>query len=336
MKKLCSIPQQATLLLAALLFSINLSAIANDLQDAGALYKQGKHNEALSKVDQILANQPKDTSARFLKGLILADLTKTPAAIEIFKALTEDHPELPEPYNNLAVLYARSGQYDKATQTLEKALHTDRSYGTAYDNLGEIYAEMARKAYEKALQTGSSSNIKQTELAMIPEIHATVNLVSASALASSPPAKTVPVKTAAATPPIIVAVKSPEIKVLPVENTSAKEDESRLLSETVKAWAAAWSAQDVSKYLAFYAGQFNIPDGSSRSAWEKLRRERIENPKFIHVEVRNISIRITDNEHAEVKFRQSYKASHLKSTNSKTLKMVKDNGKWLILEERSK
>jgi len=334
MKKLCSIPQQATLLLAALLFSVNLPAIANDLQDAGALYKQGKHKEALGKVDQILANQPKDTSARFLKGLILADLTRTPAAIEIFKALTEEHPELPEPYNNLAVLYARSGQYDKATQTLEKALHTDRSYGTAYDNLGEIYAEMARKAYEKALQPGSSSNIKQAELAMIPEIHATVTMVSASAVASSPPAKTVPEK--AATPPIIVAVKSPEIKAPPLEKTSAKEDESRLLSETVKAWAAAWSAQDVSKYLTFYAGEFKVPDGSSRSAWEKTRQERIENPKFIHVDVRNISIRITDNEHAEVKFRQSYKASHFKSINSKTLKMVKDNGKWLILEERSK
>src|SRR5262252_7234454 len=79
---------------------------ADELQDINALLKQGQHAKALERVNQYLAQKPSDPNARFTKGLILAEQNKTAEAIEVFSALSHDYPELPEPYNNLAVLYA--------------------------------------------------------------------------------------------------------------------------------------------------------------------------------------------------------------------------------------
>src|SRR5207237_5719264 len=89
-------------------------APADDLRDAQKLYSQGKLQPALEKVDVFLKAQPRDPQGRFLKGLLLTEQKRTAEAIQVFTALTEDYPELPEPYNNLAVLYASQGNYDKA------------------------------------------------------------------------------------------------------------------------------------------------------------------------------------------------------------------------------
>ena len=87
---------------------------AEDTKEATKLYQQGKLDPALAKINAALAQQPKDAQGRFLKGLIFTEQKKTAEAIQIFTGLTEDYPELPEPYNNLAVLYASQGNYDKA------------------------------------------------------------------------------------------------------------------------------------------------------------------------------------------------------------------------------
>src|SRR2546425_9737176 len=76
----------------------------------------------------------------------------------IFTKLTQDYPELPEPYNNLAVIYASQGQYEKARAALEQSIRTHPSYATAYENLGDVYAKLASQAYDKALQLDSSNS----------------------------------------------------------------------------------------------------------------------------------------------------------------------------------
>src|SRR6185503_17186842 len=79
-------------------------ARADDLDDASKLLKAGQRDQALEKVNRALAAKPKDPQARFLKGLILTEQGKQPEAIDIFTKLTQDYPNLPEPYNNLAVI----------------------------------------------------------------------------------------------------------------------------------------------------------------------------------------------------------------------------------------
>jgi hypothetical protein len=59
--------------------------------------------DAQTKTDAFLAAKPRDPQMRFLKGVIQRDSGKVNEAIATFNKLTEDYPELPEPYNNLAV-----------------------------------------------------------------------------------------------------------------------------------------------------------------------------------------------------------------------------------------
>src|SRR5262245_52336771 len=145
-------------------------ARADDLQDATRLMKAGQHQQALERVNKVLAAKPRDAQARFLKGLILTDQGNSKEAIDVFTKLTQDYPELPEPYNNLAVIYAAQGQYDKARVAIEQSIRTHPSYATAYENLGDVYAKLASQAYDKALQIDSSNKGAQNKLSLVREL----------------------------------------------------------------------------------------------------------------------------------------------------------------------
>jgi tetratricopeptide (TPR) repeat protein len=245
--------------------------------------------------------------------------------------LTEDYPELPEPYNNLAVLYASQGQYDKAKQSLEMAIRTHPSYATAHENLGDIYAKMASQAYDRALQLDRSNATTQTKLAMIQDLFASRS--KAPATARSAP------NTAVANAPESVKPGPDASKPASAEKGGAPStatNNSDEVLKTVNAWAAAWSSKNVQKYLSFYADDFRTPGGENRSSWAATREERIKKPKSIQVGISNASVSFSDSNHATVKFRQSYRASHLKTSGSKTLLMVKSGSNWLIQEERAK
>lgn len=292
--------------LGMLLLCCNL-AVAADIQDANKLFKQ---------------------------GLSLTEQGKTAEAIKVFTSLTEDYPELPEPYNNLAVLYAGQGQYEKAKVALEMAIRTHPSYATAHENLGDIYAKMASQAYDRALQLDKSNTSTATKLEMIKELfggnaHKSANaapaIISGSGtLTPSDSSKSV----------VIAAAPAPE-PVKPANSTKPALNESEDVLKTVQEWAAAWSSKNSKKYLAFYAKEFKTPDGEARGAWEKHRQERIAAPKSIHVEVKDAKVKIVDANHASINFRQFYRASHLHTSSSKTLALVKSNDKWLIVEEHT-
>ena len=168
-------PSRATrvaLVLAGLLIALYAGAQGDDYQEASRLFRSGQQLQALDRVDNFLKANPKDARARFLKGLILTEQNKSSDAIKVFTGLTEDYPELPEPYNNLAVLYASQGQYDRARTALQMAIRTHPSYATAHENLGDIYAKMASQAYDKALQLDKSNTAAQTKLELIKDLFA--------------------------------------------------------------------------------------------------------------------------------------------------------------------
>lgn len=165
------------LLSVMLIFTSNAfytGARADEYSDVSQLVRSGKYPEALSKADQFLSAQPKDAQMRFLKGVIQRESGKTSDSISTFTRLTEDYPELPEPYNNLAVLYAGQGQYDKARTALEMAIRTNPSYSTAHENLGDVYAKLASQAYNKALQLDTSNAAVVPKLALIRELFSPV------------------------------------------------------------------------------------------------------------------------------------------------------------------
>ncbi len=336
-------------LLVAMALGVAFAAPADDLKEAQKLYNGGKLQPALEKVDAFLKAQPKDPQGRFLKGLVLTEQKKTAEAIQVFSGLTEDYPELPEPYNNLAVLYASQGNYEKAKSALELAIHTHPSYATAHENLGDIYAQLASRAYDRALQLDKSNTSAQVKLSMVKDIFnpkaGAPKLTPApapeapSAKAEMPkpaptPAKQpeVVAKAPAPTPPV-AAVKPVPAPAPAAPAPSASGDAKGQAIAAVEGWARAWSARDVKGYLASYAPDFEVPGGATRAAWEKERAERIEKPKHIEVGVKVMSAQAEGNE-ATVVVRQSYKSDTLKSNSTKTLKLVRSGDRWLITQEK--
>jgi len=337
------------------------AAPADDLREAQRLYTQGRIQPATEKVEAFLRAQPKDPQGRFLKGLLLTEAKRVPEAIQVFTSLTEDFPELPEPYNNLAVLYASQGDYDKAKSALELAIHTHPSYATAHENLGDIYAQLASRAYDRALQLDKNNTAAQLKLSMVKDLFTS----SKSPAGKSAPATRAPAATPApdvvakaepakpAAPPKAEPApraqpeKKPEPPRAPAAVASVKpaapaaaataaapgNDEKAQVTAAIERWARAWSAKDVKGYLATYAPDFEVPGGDSRAEWEKQRTERIERPKSIDVDVKVQSIKLEGNEAVAV-LRQAYRSDTLRNTTTKTLRLVRSGDRWLIKQER--
>ena len=340
-------------LLRSLLCSLFLGAAlaapvhADELSDATALLRQKQHAQALDKVNQFLAAKPRDAQGRFLKGLILADQNKTAEAIDVFTKLTQDYPELPELYNNLAVLYATQGQYEKARQALEMSIRTHPSYATAYENLGDVYAKLASQAYDKALQLDSSNSAAKSKLSMVREmITAGTRTPTAAAapaarptvVAAAPKAEPAPAPTPAPAPAAKAAepaaAKAPAAPATAVEPAPAAKNSNDEVLKAVRGWAHAWQEKDVKTYLAHYAKDFKTPKDESRADWEQGRKQRIAAPKKIEVSVDSLRVSISG-DNATVTFRQHYRSDSLKVSSVKTLVLAQSGGKWLIKQERT-
>ncbi|WP_176657991.1 tetratricopeptide repeat protein [Variovorax boronicumulans] len=172
----------------ALLFSLWGSvAHANEYDEVNLLLRQGKATEALAKADTYIAGKPRDPQMRFLRGVILTEQNKQPEAIIAFTQLTQDFPELPEPYNNLAALYASQSKFDQARAALETALRLNPNYATAHENLGDVYARLAAQEYVKAQQFASTNASVAPKLVLIRQIFTSKAEAEAAALPAAPP-----------------------------------------------------------------------------------------------------------------------------------------------------
>ena len=125
-------------------------ARADALADVQRLQAAGRAEQALALADRALAATPRSAPLRFARGVALSELKRGDEAIAVFRALNEDHPELAEPYNNLAVLLAARGELDGARHALEQALRARPDDATALENLGDIHAMLAARAYAQA------------------------------------------------------------------------------------------------------------------------------------------------------------------------------------------
>ena len=354
-------PGALRVLFLAATLSVTL-AHADDYSDVNVLIKNGKLGDALARADQYLSGKPRDPQMRFIKGVIQTEAGKPADAITTFTQITQDYPELPEPYNNLAVLYAGQSQFDKARAALEMAIRTNPSYATAHENLGDVYAKLASQAYSKALQLDSSNTGVQPKLALIrtlfaPDIKGSKPGASAQAagpVAAAPAAVKAPVVAAApvasppaAKPPVVVAappaaVKAPVVAVAPpaaVTSTpvaskpaAAGGEAEKEVEAAVRSWAAAWAAKDMDGYLASYGKAFDAPGNQSRKAWEEERRTRIVGKSRISVKLENLAVNVNGNK-ATAKFKQCYSADTLNVTSHKTLNLAKAGDRWVIVRE---
>ena len=327
-------------------------AHAEDYSDIIQLLKTGKAAEALVKADQRLAATPRDPQLRFLRGVAQADSGKQGEAITTFTKLTEEYPELPEPYNNLAVLYANQNQLDKARTALEMAIRTNPSYATAHENLGDIYAKLASQAYNKALQLdATSANSVKPKLALIRDLFsadaasksgrpaaaapapaavvATQRPAPAPAAAAPAPAAPTPAPAAAAAP---APAPAPTAEAPAPAPATASDSSTQAVTAAVQAWASAWAAKDMKAYLGAYDKSFDPPGNQNRAAWEKEREARIVSKSRISVKLSDINVSVQGDK-ATARFRQAYSADSLNVSSRKTLDLVHNNGRWTIVRE---
>lgn len=349
--KHASCPLSRLLRIATLsaLLGMPLAHAADDYSEITQLLRTGKAQEALVKADQRIAANPRDPQLRFLRGVAQADTGKQADAIATFTKLTEDYPELPEPYNNLAVLYANQNQLDKARAALEMAIRTNPSYATAHENLGDIYAKLAGQAYNKALQLDATqANSLRPKLALIRELFsadakATVSKVASSARAPAPAPAAAPTPAPAAAPapaPTPAPAAAPQAApAAPADapapaapKAAATSSAEKDVAKAVHAWAAAWESQDMNAYLGAYAKNFRPQNQSSRAAWEKERRERIVGRAKITVDISDLRVHV-DGDKAQARFRQQYSSGSMNVSSRKTLDMVNQGGHWSIVRE---
>lgn len=362
---------QVVIAAALLAASSGVTAQTADLQEINRLLKSGQAQVALDRVNVYLTTKPKDAVARFIRGLAQAELGKTNDAIMTFQSLTEDYPELPEPYNNLAVLYSSKGQFEKARVALELAIQTHPSYSTAHENLGDIYAKLASQAYDKALQLDKGNGMVATKLNLVRDLFSTnpkANTAprvtaSAAGLTAAPVVATVAANITPPKPPVTAAV-APAVAAAPAAATSVATvarpptaptaapaptpapvvatkvepakpaDGSAEVLNAVGKWAKDWAGKNPDGYLAAYSKSFKPEDGASRSTWSASRRERITTPKHISVEVLGATVEMASATEAKVTFRQAYSSDALQTRSRKTLTLVKEGNSWLIVRER--
>lgn len=123
-------------------------ARADALGDARRQAAAGQPDVALATVEKALAAKPKDAELRFQRGVLLADLGRREAAMQAFTELNQEFPELPDPLNNLAVLYAAQGDLERARASLEAALRNQPGHRAARENLGDVYARLALRLWQ--------------------------------------------------------------------------------------------------------------------------------------------------------------------------------------------
>ncbi|MDO4682683.1 MAG: tetratricopeptide repeat protein [Lautropia sp.] len=120
--------------------------------------------QALAIANAGLQHAPDDARLRFIKGVALNQLKRLPEAEAVFMALIDEYPELPEPYNNLAVIRAAQGRLEDARDALEASIRAVPDYTVAHENLGDLYAELAIRNWQQALAASPNRSTLKRKL----------------------------------------------------------------------------------------------------------------------------------------------------------------------------
>lgn len=161
---------------------------ADDAEDIDKLYRSGQIEQALAQADAAIAAEPRAAKLRFLKGVMLVDLKREDEAMRVFEALTQDYPELADPYNNLAVIYASKGRLQSALVALHSALRNDPRHRAARENLGDLYLVLAQQAWGEALaEAKGDDEALQRKLKLTHDVLAVAAPVPPKRPAAMPP-----------------------------------------------------------------------------------------------------------------------------------------------------
>lgn len=329
------------------------AAAAESSEKLQLLIEQKLYEQAIRSGETILLQRPDDTRARFLTAYAYQMSSHTDKAITLYQQLIRDEPSLPEPRNNLAMIYLAAGDYDNASRLLVEAINTHSSYATAYDNLSRVYKGIASEAYRRALSE-SSEPAKYTHDIQLNAITSldSLNIVdgpatqlaaitaaqpSAAETAAPEPVPTTAPAAAASEqqPPLTPAQPVQQVATVSQDTPAASATtsyETRLI-ETVRNWASAWSGKAFDNYTAAYAPGYRA-GFNTHAQWLEHRRSRIVRPGELRVEVSDFKVRLRGDERASVDFVQAYSSPGYSDRVVKRLDLSRSGAQWKITHER--
>ena len=126
---------------------ITKNAVPSDVEK---LIKARRYQDAITQINTDLKKTPGNVQLRFVKARLQIEMRQFDQAKKTLIEITQQFPELAEPYNNLAAIAANQGQWIEARDYLELALKLKPTYAIASANLGEIYIRLGAQAYEDA------------------------------------------------------------------------------------------------------------------------------------------------------------------------------------------
>lgn len=299
----------------ALLWLLSAGLSASTLDEAQSLLQAGQAEQALTLIEQQLKAAPDSGDWLFLRARALTALDQKGRAERVYRQLIEQHPQRIEAYNNLAALLVEQERLAQASQVLEQALtDIEPAYATVYRNLQSVNVEIARASYGKALRVDvPEQRVTLATLDLTETPRAATSTVAPEAVEGKQPAE--------------VVEASPAIKLEPGEPAA--------IEQTVRDWARAWAAQDVARYLSFYAGDFRPDDGLSRQGWEQQRQVRLRRPEWIRIELDKLRIAEQSAHQAVVEFIQEYRSDTYGDVTRKQLILRRENNGWRISREKT-
>ena len=299
-------------LIAVLLFVFAFSHYSYaDISKLNKLIEEKDYSEAKKIVEQLLDSDKENPQLLFINGVLLSELDEIDNAINVFVSLTKSHPSLPEPYNNLAVLYAQSGNFDLARTALEKSIKTHPSYATAHVNLGDLYTRMASESYNQALQIDKSNKNAKTKLSLIKKLF-NFQPIDKNIVLAQDTNKTQSFN---------------EVK-------DKQEDINEKIFVMIENWKNAWMSQNFDQYIGHYSDNFKNNKGMDIEKWNQFRKPRIVNKPSINIKLENIEISKNKNLFS-VSFIQIYQSGNIDSTTKKTLLIELVDGQLKIVNEIS-
>lgn len=150
--------------------------------------REKRYGDAVEAFDRVLASNPRNVQARFQRAWALAQSGREDEAQRAFAEMAQDFPELPEPHNNLALLYAKRGDLKRAESELQLAIEARPDFAIAYTNLGDVYRRMAEQAYRDALRRNPGDARATDALRHVREDSATDAAATPATPASAPAA----------------------------------------------------------------------------------------------------------------------------------------------------
>lgn len=295
---------------------------------AEEMISKGRDAMAINILRKEVKKNPQDFKAWFMLGVTEAKRRQFHDAIQAFNKVIELQPKLAEPHNNLAVIYNELGDLRAAVRELEASLELNPAYGTAHENIGDLYVKLAAQSYKQALVKGDNAMLQQRYERLL-RIHGEEN----PGASAKPAGKKVAAPVVATTKPVVKAVKAASDSMPDAVSEEVRQE----LLQAIEAWRSAWSKQDLEAYYAAYDENFGPNNRfKTRKSWKRYKNGAIKNKKFINVELEDIVISSQPEGLVKAAMLQHYSSDRFKSDDLKELIFRKSDSGWKITYEISR